>query len=702
MSLNYRIAWSFFIPILLRLSATCTFSQYFTLEDVLSTPYPTNLIAASKADRIAWVLNDQGDRNLWTAAAPGFKPVQLTTYTEDNGEALSHLVLTPDGSTLVYVKGGPANEAGEHPNPTSNPKGTEQALWAISTDGGAPWKLALGSNPVISPTGQQLLFIRQDQIYQVPLDPLLPDSVRKAEQLFKARGNNGRPVWSPDGQKILFVSDRGDHSFIGIFERENNKIRWIAPSVDRDGAPVWSPDGRQIAFIRVPGARKGELWDLTSGWPFAIWVADLAKDKVREIWKSPADDGLYAQVFTRHPLRWTKNDRLLFYSEHEGWLHIYSITPEGDNLVDLTPGFFEVENSTLSPDGTMLYYSSNHQDIDRRHIWCVPTKGGRSTQLTQGQTIETDMVVLASRSGIAYRSASARRPTTITLQHSHNNKPQILSPELLPKRFPTANLVEPRQVTFTASDGLRIHGQLFMPQDAKAGDKRPAVIFLHGGPIRQMLLGWHYLDYYAKAYAMNQYLANQGYVVFSVNFRCGIGYGRDFRRADEQGPRGASEYGDIIAAGRHLRTLPEVDPQKIGLWGGSYGGYLTALGLARDSDLFAAGVDLHGVHDWAFRATDFFPGGAWGLQGDSLLKVAYQSSPVSDLSYWSSPVLLVHGDDDRNVMFAQTTDLVQRLREHNVHVETLVFPDEVHGFLRHESWLRTFQAAADFFDRFLK
>ena len=133
----------------------------------------------------------------------------------------------------------------------------------------------------------------------------------------------------------------------------------------------------------------------------------------------------------------------------------------------------------------------------------------------------------------------------------------------------------------------------------------------------------------------------------------------------------------------------------------NYGGYLTALGLARNSDLFAAGVDLHGVHDWKFRATDFSPGGFWGLQGEELLLQAYQSSPVADLSNWSSPILLVHGDDDRNVMFAQTTDLVQRLRKHDVHVEILVFPDEVHGFLRHENWLRTFLTAADFFDRCL-
>jgi dipeptidyl aminopeptidase/acylaminoacyl peptidase len=200
---------------------------------------------------------------------------------------------------------------------------------------------------------------------------------------------------------------------------------------------------------------------------------------------------------------------------------------------------------------------------------------------------------------------------------------------------------------------------------------------------------------------MNQYLCSKGYIVMSINFRAGIGYGQAFRRAPQQGPRGASEYQDVVAAGRYLQGRPAVDPNKIGLWGGSYGGYLTAMGLARNSDLFAAGVDLHGVHDWSWRAEEFSPGGAWGITED-MLDLAFQSSPVADLSRWRSPVLLIHGDDDRNVMFGQTVDLVQRLRDHKVQQEILVLPDEVHGFLRYESWLDVMKATARFFDKHLK
>jgi dipeptidyl aminopeptidase/acylaminoacyl peptidase len=171
--------------------------------------------------------------------------------------------------------------------------------------------------------------------------------------------------------------------------------------------------------------------------------------------------------------------------------------------------------------------------------------------------------------------------------------------------------------------------------------------------------------------------------------------------AENQGPRGSSEYRDIIAAGKYLQSLPYVDAGKIGLWGGSYGGLLTAMGLAKNSDLFAAGVDLHGVHDWSWRGRDFGNGGYWGID-ESLYPLAHKSSPVADLMYWSSPVLFIHGDDDRNVMFGQTVDLVQRLRELGVHNEVLVFPDEVHSFLLYRNWLRAYQATEDFFNRFLK
>ena len=672
-------------------------AQSYTLEDILSTPFPSSLTAAPNLDRVAWVFDSRGLRNIWVAEGPDYKARQLTNYDKDDGQELGELSFSPDGSVIVYVRGGSANRQGEYPNPTSNPEGAEQAVWAIKVAGGEPWRLGRGNHPVVSPAGDLVVFNYRGKLYVAPLD-----GSKEAKPLFEARGRNSSPCWSPDGSQLAFVSQRDDHSFIGIYHLQAKTITWLMPDVERDDHPVWSPDGRWIAFIRFPGATADFTFRLGFNFPFAIWVADVETGKGKEVWKSPDNSGGFAQYYPARPLMWAAENRLLFYSEHEGWMHIYSVSVKGGEAICLTPGECEAEHATLSADRRTLIFNSNCGDIDLRHLWAVPVTGGKPKQLTTGKGIEWSPVVPSDGTSILLFCSTAYQPAAPAVIPISGRHPRLIAPQAIPEQFPTKALVEPHQVIFQAPDGLDIHGQLFLPPKAKAGDKRPAVIFMHGGPIRQMLLGWHYLYYYHNSYAMNQYLTSRGYVVLSVNFRSGIGYGRAFRTAPNQGPRGASEYQDIVAAGKYLQSRPEVDPQKIGLWGGSYGGYLTAMGLARDSQLFAAGVDLHGVHDWSMRGRRR-EGGGWGLQGEELLRLAYDSSPVADISFWSSPVLFIHGDDDRNVDFIQTTDLVQRLRAlGKAHIETLVFPDDVHDFLLHRNWLRAYKAAADFFDRFLK
>ncbi len=193
----------------------------------------------------------------------------------------------------------------------------------------------------------------------------------------------------------------------------------------------------------------------------------------------------------------------------------------------------------------------------------------------------------------------------------------------------------PQQVLFPSGDGMMLHGQLFLPNDSIPG-KHPAVVFFHGGSRRQMLLGWHYMYYYSNAYAMNQFLASRGFVVLAVNYRSGIGYGLNFREAIDYGATGGSEYNDVQGAGLFLRGRADVDPAHIGAWGGSYGGYLTALALARSSDIFAAGVDMHGVHDWNLEWETFVPG--WRILKDQeARRTAFLSLPMAYESTWKSP-----------------------------------------------------------------
>ena len=387
----------------------------------------------------------------------------------------------------------------------------------------------------------------------------------------------------------------------------------------------------------------------------------------------------------------------MFASEQDGWNHLYSIAGVGWSGDAAYPGEFDVEDVTLSGDHRSVIYSSNQDDIDRRHLWRVDLHGGRPQSLTQGETMEWSPVETGT--GIRWSALvpALRFPPCRSTWSAQGR--EMIARQALPADFPSHQLVTPKQVIFKSDDGLEIHGQLFTP--AGRSQPGPALIFMHGGPMRQMMLGFHYMYYYHNAYAMNQYLASQGYVVLSVNYRLGIMYGRAFREAPNTSWRGAAEYKDVVAGAKYLQGLATVDPKKIGLWGGSYGGFLTALGLARNSDIFAAGVDMHGVHDWSV----FLP--RWENHPDApdtkaAEKLAFDSSPDASVSTWKSPVLLIHGDDDRNVPFGQTVDLAQRLREQHVMFEELIFPDEIHDFLMWKNWIRAYGAAAEFFDRTLK
>jgi dipeptidyl aminopeptidase/acylaminoacyl peptidase len=680
------LAFALFLTSAARLEA-----QSFTLEQVMSSPFPSDLTTSKRGDKIAWVFDAQGKRNIWIAEAPAFTARQLTRYESDDGQELTDLVFAPAGNAIAYVRGGGKNQAGEVPNPTSDTAGAKQQVWVVDARTGRTTLMGEGSGPIFTPAGDQVIYIRDGHFWTASAIG------GKERKLFEIRGSAGGPQWSPDGSQLAFTSGRGDHSFISIYDTRTNRLRFLSPSVDRDIAPRWSPDGRSLAFIRLFYVTDTFSNDSDRFQPWAIWVADSQSGEGKQVWRSgDTDNDSYPGLGGEDFWQWSAGDRLLFPSEKDGWMHLYSISAAGGALTALTPGDFEVENVALSPDKSFVVFSTNKNDIDRRHLWRVSVSGGAPQQITTGEGIEMYPLLFDNGRQIAFFHSTSRDsflPFTTSIDGS-NMKP--LAPQALPRDFPSAKLVVPEQVTFKAADGTEIHGQLFKPENASG--KLPALVFMHGGPVRQMLLGWHYLYYYHNSYAMNQYLASRGYMVLSVNYRSGIGYGRAFRLAQHRGARGASEYQDIVAGAKYLRDRDEVDKKRIGLWGGSYGGYLTALGLARNSDIFAAGVDFHGVHDWSQRVA----GLPLPVEAPDRARLARESSPIASVDKWKSPVLLIHGDDDRNVEFSQTVNLVRRLRANGVYFEQLIFPDEIHDFLRHQDWLRAYHAGAEFFDKHLK
>ncbi|MCK6616782.1 MAG: prolyl oligopeptidase family serine peptidase [Cyclobacteriaceae bacterium] len=679
-----------FIALIITLSTS--FAQV-SIDNLLNVPFPTNLTVSTDGKRIAWVFNDQGARNIYVADAPDFVPRKVTNYNLDDGQEIASVQFTSDNTRILFIRGGAPNSANEIPNPIALQPSVDRAIWVINVDGSNLKKLATGFYPKLSPDGKSLAYLSSGQVWLVKLD-----SAGKGKKLFHSRGSQSNMRWSPDGSKLAFVSSRTDHSFIGVYDFSTNTIQFLDPSVDRDGNPVWSPDGKQIAFIRTPNVRNRlPFVPAREGHPWSIRSADVGTGKAKEVWAAKPGKGsvLHTGIPVVDNMLWWMGDRLVFPWERDGWQHLYSVSINGGEAVLLTPGEGEVESVDVARDGRSLIYVTNIGDIDRRHIYKVAVAGGKPQPLSTGDGIEYSPV--ETTAGIACLRTDA---TTAAWPHviGTNGQLKMIAADLFPKTFPKKELVTPQAVMITATDGMKIPSQLFLPKDVKVGDKRPAVIFFHGGSRRQMVLGFHYSQYYHNAYALNQYFASQGYVVLSVNYRSGIGYGLEFREAIDYGAAGASEYRDVEGAGLYLAQRPDVDPKKIGLWGGSYGGYLTAMGLAKASDLFSCGVDIHGVHDWNVVIRNFVPAYQAEKQ-QAFSRKAFESSPMNFIKDWRSPVLLIHGDDDRNVPFSETVSLAENLREQGVYFEQLVFPDEVHGFLLHKNWLSAYKASADFFKR---
>jgi dipeptidyl aminopeptidase/acylaminoacyl peptidase len=514
-----------------------------------------------------------------------------------------------------------------------------------------------------------------------------------AKALFKVRGAVSGLTLSPDQSKLAFVNSRGDHGFIGVYDFSSGDFVFLDPGIDTDSDPVWSPGGKQVAFLRTPYEEPELFVPQREGLPFSIVVAEIDSGESSAVFTADAGAGsVFRGIAADNQLFWTSRNTLIFPWEKDGWTHLYEIPASGGTPKLITPGPGEVQYVSLGPDRNTLVFNANQEDRNRPHL---ASYDGDLKILTRGESLEWSPVI-GTNGSVFCLGSTATEPATVKKLTGSG-----LTSITRDSNYPSQSLVVPIAVDLIASDGHPSFGQLFIPPGLQAGAKAPAVIFFHGGSRRQMLLGFHHRDYYHYAYAMNQYLAQNGYIVLSLNYRSGIGYGLEFREALNYGAGGASEYSDVLAAADFLQQHPQVDASRMGLWGGSYGGYLTALGLARNSDRFRAGVDIHGVYDWNNVIQGFMPSYN-RLSKPAFAKMAYEASPIAVMDGWKSPVLLIHGDDDRNVPFNETVLKAGKLRELGVEFEQLVFPDEVHGFLLHENWHRAFQATRDFFDRKLK
>jgi dipeptidyl aminopeptidase/acylaminoacyl peptidase len=634
------------------------------LEALLAAPFVFQPARAADGRSLAFAARTGRDRAIYFMRAGGAAR-KLVGYGEDDGQDLSELALSRDGSLLSFVRGGPPNSKGEIPNPRSLKSPPLRQVWLVGTDGSAgPRLVATGYAPQFSPDDGRLIWLTARGVASAPLSRKngRVNDVGTSEYILA--GSVSAPRFSADGRRVAY--ERSTYiEVLDLAARSTWAIAKPADTIDVD--PVWSPDGRSIAFRRFFGHQQepetGYAGEYIAAEPWAILTANLGSREIRQIWRAERGIGSAYYDLDQDPthtgaglgqLFWSDSNDIGFTWERDGWRHLYAVSALGGEPRLLTPGDGEVESAALSFDRKHLVYSTNIGDLERRHIAMVDFTGGPPTPVTAGRASQWAPVPLGD-GGLAFIDAGWATPPAVMMRDTQGKITAAGGPAAS-KSFPSTQMLEPQPVAFSGVDGQRAYGQLFIP----AKPSGCGVVFVHGGITRQMLLGFHYMEAYSNLYELNQYFSIQGCAVLSVEYRSSIMRGYAFRNAPGWGNAGASEYKDVLGGANYLTSRADLHVGDIGIYGLSWGGYLTAQALARNSDVFKVGFDMAGVHE--------FPG------------ATFKYSPVAFAEQWHSPVYFAAGDDDRNVDFNQSMVLIQALRSkpERVEIAVKVIPNETH------------------------
>ena len=459
-----------------------------------------------------------------------------------------------------------------------------------------------------------------------------------------------------------------------------------APKRDvRWGSPQLSPDGR-IAVVSVRSADNTERWlatiDPATG---ATTVLDRIKD---DAWVRDGGQG------------WLPDSkRVWFLAEHDGWMHLYTVDAATGQRKQLTSGRFEVDSVELSPDGRTFYLRSNEAHPGERHVYAMSVDGGPRTKITS-EVGAHDGAIAPDNSTFGLVSSTANRPPEVFVMPNRPGAPATRVTTSPSKEWTTHKWVEPQLVTYKARDGAEVYARLYTPEmvGAKRDPRAPAVVFVHGaGYLQNAHKFW---SSYYREYMFHHLLASRGYVVLDPDYRASAGYGRGWRTAIYRW-MGGHDLNDVVDGAAYLVKSHKVQAKRIGVYGGSYGGFITLMALFTSPDTFAAGAALRPVTDWAHYNHQYTSNILNEPQSDA--EAYRKSSPIYFADGLKAPLLIAHGMVDVNVHFQDSVRLVQRLIELGKEDwELAVYPVEDHGFVEATSWADEYKRILKLFETHLK
>jgi dipeptidyl aminopeptidase/acylaminoacyl peptidase len=493
---------------------------------------------------------------------------------------------------------------------------------------------------------------------------------------------------------------QGDGGRMGIVSLENGAVRWL------DVARATLPAGDTSAPAAAFGFTRFVGWNQqgTAG----LIAATSADFKQEWLWSMDAATGALTLLLDERDEAWVAGPcsfcagwlpdgrRAWFVSERDGFAHLYTIGADGSGLRQLTSGPWEVHSVAVAPTEDRFYLRTSEGSPHEQHFHHMPLDGGNRTRITT-MPGRQDVTPSPDGSRIAFVHSTASEPPELYVAANRAGADARRLTTSPTAEWSSFDWITPEIVHVPARDGLNVPARIYRPQDLGAEPNGAAVIFVHGAGYLQNVHNW-WSTYY-REYMFHHLLAQRGYTVLDIDYRGSAGYGRDWRTAIYR-HMGGRDLTDQVDGSRYLQQNFGIDPERIGIYGGSYGGFITLMALFTAPESFGAGAALRSVTDWA-HYNHGYTGRILNLPQDDTL--AYRrSSPIYFAEGLEDPLLIAHGMVDTNVHFSDVVRLAQRLIElGKTGWEMAVYPVENHAFVEPASWTDEYRRILELFDRYL-